>query len=54
MKRSVREIADFVHARVLGDENVELCGISSLGSAMPGDLVFGAVAGADLHALDRR
>jgi UDP-3-O-[3-hydroxymyristoyl] glucosamine N-acyltransferase len=38
--RSVKEVADFVQARVLGDETVQLTGISSLQSALPGDLVF--------------
>ena len=40
IKRSVQEIADFVQARVAGDGTVELCGISSIRSAAPGDLVF--------------
>ena len=38
--RSVKEVADFVQARVLGDETVQLTGISSVQSAGPGDLVF--------------
>ena len=38
--RSVKEIAEFVQARVLGDESVQLTGISSVHSAGPGDLVF--------------
>ncbi len=38
--RSVKEVADFVQARVLGDETVQLTGISSVHSAAPGDLVF--------------
>jgi UDP-3-O-[3-hydroxymyristoyl] glucosamine N-acyltransferase len=38
--RSVQEIAEFVQARVLGDETVQLTGISSVQSAVPGDLVF--------------
>lgn len=38
--RSVKEVADFVQARVLGDGNVQLTGISSVQSAVPGDLVF--------------
>ena len=38
--RSVKEVADFVHARVLGDETVQLAGISSLQSATAGDLIF--------------
>jgi UDP-3-O-[3-hydroxymyristoyl] glucosamine N-acyltransferase len=38
--RSVKEVAEFVQARVLGDESVQLTGISSVQSAGPGDLVF--------------
>jgi UDP-3-O-[3-hydroxymyristoyl] glucosamine N-acyltransferase len=38
--RSVKEIADLVQARVLGDESVKLKGISSMHSAAPGDLIF--------------
>jgi UDP-3-O-[3-hydroxymyristoyl] glucosamine N-acyltransferase len=38
--RSVKEVAEFVQARVLGDETVQLTGISSVESAAPGDLVF--------------
>ena len=38
--RSVKEVADFVQARVLGDETVQLTGISSVESAVPGDLIF--------------
>jgi UDP-3-O-[3-hydroxymyristoyl] glucosamine N-acyltransferase len=38
--RSVKRIAEFVQARVLGDEGVRLTGISSVESALPGDLVF--------------
>jgi UDP-3-O-[3-hydroxymyristoyl] glucosamine N-acyltransferase len=38
--RSVKEVAEFVQARVLGDETVQLTGISSVGSAAPGDLIF--------------
>jgi UDP-3-O-[3-hydroxymyristoyl] glucosamine N-acyltransferase len=38
--RSVKEVADFVQARVLGDGTVQLTGISSVHSAAPGDLVF--------------
>ena len=39
-KRSVKEVAEFVGARVLGDETVQLSGISSVESAVPGDLIF--------------
>jgi UDP-3-O-[3-hydroxymyristoyl] glucosamine N-acyltransferase len=38
--RSVKRIAEFVQGRVLGDEGVQLTGISSVESALPGDLVF--------------
>ena len=38
--RSVEEVAEFVQARVLGDETVQLTGISSVKSAAPGDLIF--------------
>jgi UDP-3-O-[3-hydroxymyristoyl] glucosamine N-acyltransferase len=38
--RSVKEVAEFVQARVLGDETVQLTGISSVASAVSGDLVF--------------
>ena len=38
--RSVKEVAEFVQARVLGDETVQLNGIASVESALPGDLVF--------------
>jgi UDP-3-O-[3-hydroxymyristoyl] glucosamine N-acyltransferase len=37
---SVREIADWIGARLLGDGSVELRGISSIAQASPGDLVF--------------
>src|ERR1700719_3792654 len=38
--RTVREIAEFVQARVLGDETLQLKGISSIESSVPGDLIF--------------
>jgi UDP-3-O-[3-hydroxymyristoyl] glucosamine N-acyltransferase len=38
--RSVKEVAEFVQARVLGDETVQVTGISSVESAQPGDLIF--------------
>jgi len=38
--RSVKEVADFVHARLMGDGSVKLRGIASVSSASPGDLVF--------------
>jgi UDP-3-O-[3-hydroxymyristoyl] glucosamine N-acyltransferase len=39
-KRSLREIAEFVQARVLGDGAVEVSGVSSIQAASPSDLVF--------------
>lgn len=38
--RSVKEVAEFVQARVLGDESVQLTGIASVRSARAGDLIF--------------
>jgi UDP-3-O-[3-hydroxymyristoyl] glucosamine N-acyltransferase len=38
--RSVKEVAEFVQARVLGDETVQVTGIASVKSAAPGDLIF--------------
>ena len=40
MARSLQEVADFVRARVLGDANLSITGIASLGAATSGDLVF--------------
>jgi UDP-3-O-[3-hydroxymyristoyl] glucosamine N-acyltransferase len=40
VKRSVREVAEFVGARLVGDGVVELTGVASIQSASPGDLVF--------------
>lgn len=40
MKRSLKEIAQLVQGRVLGDGNVEVSGIASIRSAAAGDLVF--------------
>jgi UDP-3-O-[3-hydroxymyristoyl] glucosamine N-acyltransferase len=40
MKRSLKEVAKFVSARVVGDGGVEVTGIASIRSALPGDLVF--------------
>jgi UDP-3-O-[3-hydroxymyristoyl] glucosamine N-acyltransferase len=39
-KRSLREVAEFVHARLVGDGAVEVTNISSIQAATPGDLVF--------------
>jgi UDP-3-O-[3-hydroxymyristoyl] glucosamine N-acyltransferase len=41
MKRSLKELAELVQARVVGDGGVEVTGISSIQSASQGDLVFG-------------
>jgi UDP-3-O-[3-hydroxymyristoyl] glucosamine N-acyltransferase len=38
--RSVKEVAEFLQAHVLGDETVQLTGIASVESAAPGDLIF--------------
>jgi UDP-3-O-[3-hydroxymyristoyl] glucosamine N-acyltransferase len=40
MKRSLQELAQSLAARLVGDGRVELTGISSIGAASPGDLVF--------------
>jgi UDP-3-O-[3-hydroxymyristoyl] glucosamine N-acyltransferase len=40
MKRSLREIAQAVESRLIGDGNVEIAAVSSLDSASPSDLVF--------------
>lgn len=40
MARSLQEVADFVRARVVGDANLAITGIASLGAATSGDLVF--------------
>lgn len=40
MPHSVKEITDFVQARLVGDGAVLLSGIASIGSAAQGDLVF--------------
>jgi UDP-3-O-[3-hydroxymyristoyl] glucosamine N-acyltransferase len=40
MERSVKEVADFVHARLTGDAAVSLRGIASVALASTGDLVF--------------
>jgi len=40
MKRSLREIAGVLEARLIGDGKVEVAGVSSLESALPNHLVF--------------
>jgi len=40
MERSAKEVADFVHARLVGEGEVRLKGIASVSSASAGDLVF--------------
>lgn len=38
--KTLKEVADFIQARVAGDESVEITGLASIESAAPGDLVF--------------
>ena len=40
MKRSLREIAEALESRLIGDGSVEIAGVSSLESASPSHLVF--------------
>ena len=40
MRRSLKEIADVVQARLVGDGSVAITGIASVASARSGDLVF--------------
>jgi len=40
MRHSVKDVAEYVQARVIGAGEIELTGISSIVSASPGDLVF--------------
>jgi UDP-3-O-[3-hydroxymyristoyl] glucosamine N-acyltransferase len=40
MERTVREVAAWIQARVVGGQETKLRGIASIGSALPGDLVF--------------
>ncbi len=40
MKRSLKEVADAVGARLIGDGRVEVSGVASIESALPNDLVF--------------
>ena len=40
MKRSVRELAELIGARVVGDGRLEVSGVASLQSAAVGDLIF--------------
>ena len=40
MKRSLQEVADFVHARILGDARLEVHGVASIAAASSRDLVF--------------
>ncbi len=40
MKRALKDVAEFLDARLIGDGKVEISGIASLSSAQPGDLVF--------------
>jgi len=54
MRHSVREVADFVQARLLGDGMVELSGIASVQSAKAGELVFAGDEKALAAALESR
>jgi UDP-3-O-[3-hydroxymyristoyl] glucosamine N-acyltransferase len=40
MKRSLKDIAEFIHGRLIGDDTVQITGIASVESAAAGDLVF--------------
>lgn len=40
MARKLKEIADFLQARLIGDGNVSITGIASVQTGAPGDLVF--------------
>jgi UDP-3-O-[3-hydroxymyristoyl] glucosamine N-acyltransferase len=40
MKRSLKDLAEQVGGRALGNAQVDLTGVSNIGSAAPGDLVF--------------
>jgi UDP-3-O-[3-hydroxymyristoyl] glucosamine N-acyltransferase len=40
MKRSLKEVAECVRARLVGDGSVELTGVASINSASSGDVVF--------------
>src|SRR5438270_11770806 len=40
MKRSLKSVAEFIHARLIGDGKTEVRGVASIKSAKPGDLVF--------------
>ncbi|HTZ94898.1 MAG TPA: UDP-3-O-(3-hydroxymyristoyl)glucosamine N-acyltransferase [Terriglobales bacterium] len=40
MARKLKEVADFLQARLIGDGDVSVTGIASVQSATPGDLVF--------------
>ena len=40
MKHSLREVAEAVHARLIGEGHTEITGVSSLESASHDDLVF--------------
>jgi UDP-3-O-[3-hydroxymyristoyl] glucosamine N-acyltransferase len=40
MKRSLKMVAEILHAEIVGDGAIEVNGIASIGDAMPQDLVF--------------
>jgi UDP-3-O-[3-hydroxymyristoyl] glucosamine N-acyltransferase len=40
MQRSLKDLAEYLHASLMGDGQIEISGVGSLPSARPGDLVF--------------
>jgi len=40
MKKRLRDIAEAINARVIGDDQIEIGGVASIANAKPGDLVF--------------
>ncbi|HZR30539.1 MAG TPA: UDP-3-O-(3-hydroxymyristoyl)glucosamine N-acyltransferase [Terriglobales bacterium] len=40
MKRSLKSVAEFIHAQLIGDGKTQVWGVASIKSAKPGDLVF--------------
>ena len=54
MKRALKELADFLNARLIGDGQTEVSGISSLSSAAQGDIVFVESAKHLSHAMNSK
>jgi UDP-3-O-[3-hydroxymyristoyl] glucosamine N-acyltransferase len=57
MKRTVKEVAEVVGAKLVGDGNVTLTGIASLQSAAAGDLsdfLYGSLHGTFLYAREQK